>query len=122
MQAVISEADLVELRHALEDAWADAALNRRWQRFALQLDEARCERLVRIAARHGLGGKAWQWLPSVAATEGWALPDGGQAGPQPGWARTKPPVKTRSARPTIAACKASTSTCLSSVPASPGPR
>jgi hypothetical protein len=111
-----------ELRHALEDAWADAALNRRWQRFALQLDEATCERLVRIAARHGLGGKAWQWLPIAAATEGWALPHGGQAGPQPGWARGKPPVKTRSVRPTIAACRASTSTCLSSAPASPGPR
>ena len=111
-----------ELRHALEDAWADAALNRRWQRFALQLDEATCERLVRIAARHGLGGKAWQWLPSASATDGWALPHGGQAGPQPGWTRSKPPVKTRGARPTIAPCKASTSTCLSSAPASPGPR
>ena len=111
-----------QVRQALEDAWADAALNRRWQRFALQLDEATCERLVRIAARHGLGGKAWQWLPSAAATEGWALPLGGQAGPQPGWARSKAPVKTRGARPTIAACRTSTSTCWSSAPASPGPR
>jgi hypothetical protein len=61
-----------ELRHALEDFWTDAAVNRRWQRFALQLDEAACERAVRIAARRGLGGKGWQWLPAAAATEGWA--------------------------------------------------
>ena len=111
-----------ELRHALEDAWADAALSRRWQRFALQLDEATCERLVRIAARHGLGGKTWQWLPCATATEGWALPHGGQAGPQPGWARDKPPVKARSSADTIAACKHSTSMCSSSAPALPAPR
>jgi hypothetical protein len=61
-----------DLRHALEDFWTDAAVNRRWQRFALQLDEAACERAVRIAARQGLGGRGWQWLPAAAATEGWA--------------------------------------------------
>jgi hypothetical protein len=66
----------VELRHALEDFWTDAAVNRRWQRFALQLNEAACERAVRIAARRGLGGKGWQWLPASAATEGWATAAG----------------------------------------------
>ena len=99
-------AEGMALRQALEDAWADAALLRRWQRFALQLDEAQCERLVRIAGRLGLGGKAWQWLPGSAATEGWALPAGGQSGPPPGWARRAPPVKARNDAPTIAACKA----------------
>jgi hypothetical protein len=74
-----------DLRHALEDFWTDAAVNRRWQRFALQMDEASCERAVRIAARRGLGGKGWQWLPSAAATEGWAMSDGGPA--------AKPPMK-----------------------------
>ncbi len=83
-----------ELRHALEDLWLDAAVNRRWQRFALQLDEAACERLVRQAARRGLGGRGWQWLPRAAATEGWALASEGYAGPRPEWSRTKPPVKT----------------------------
>jgi hypothetical protein len=66
----------VELRHALEDFWTDAAVNRRWQRFALQLNEAACERAVRIAARRGLGGKGWQWLPASTATEGWATAAG----------------------------------------------
>ena len=72
----------------------DAAVNRRWQRFALQLDEAVCERLVRQAARRGLGGKGWQWLPRAAATEGWALASEGYAGPRPEWSKRKPPVKT----------------------------
>jgi hypothetical protein len=62
------------LRQALEDLWTDAAVNRRWQRFALQLNAADCERAVRIAARRGLGGRGWQWLPRAAATEGWGLP------------------------------------------------
>jgi hypothetical protein len=62
-----------DLRHALEDLWTDAAVNRRWQRFALQLDEAACERAVRIAGKRGLGGKGWQWLPTASATEGWAM-------------------------------------------------
>jgi hypothetical protein len=85
-----------ELRHALEDLWTDAAVNRRWQRFALQLSEADCERLVRLAARRGLGGSGWQWLPRAAATDGWALEREGAAAPQPGWARAaRPPVKVR---------------------------
>lgn len=91
-----------ELRHALEDLWTDAAVNRRWQRFALQLGEADCERLVRLAARRGLGGSGWQWLPRAAATEGWALERGGALAPQPGWAKAaRPPVK-RTADFTIA--------------------
>jgi hypothetical protein len=89
------------LRHALEDLWTDAAVNRRWQRFALQLGEADCERLVRLAAKRGLAGKGWQWLPRAAATEGWALDHEGQTGPKPAWATalaTKPPVKRIAAR------------------------
>jgi hypothetical protein len=90
-----------ELRHALEDLWTDAAVNRRWQRFALQLGEADCERLVRLAARRGLAGRGWHWLPRAAATEGWALDHDGQTGPKPAWASalaSKPPVKRIAAR------------------------
>ena len=111
------------LRHALEDLWADAAVNRRWQRFALQLTEADAERLVKIASRRGLAGKTWQWLPRATATEGWALASGGYAGPRPGWARAKPPVKSGAGVPaTISRWSSSPSTCSSSVPASPAPR
>jgi hypothetical protein len=111
----------LELRQALEDLWTDAAVNRRWQRLALQLDETICERLVRQAARRGLGGKGWQWLPRAAATEGWALANAGYAGPRPGWAPAKPPVKTVAAS-TIGAWSRKTSTSSSSAPASPVPR
>jgi hypothetical protein len=73
-----------DLRNALEDLWTDAAVNRRWQRFALQLDEAACERAVRMASKLRLGGRGWQWLPQATATDGWAIQDSA-----PG----KPPVK-----------------------------
>jgi hypothetical protein len=76
-----------ELRHALEDLWRDAAVNRRWQRFALQLIDAHAERLVRIAGKHGLGGRGWQWLPRAAAVDGWALDSDGCSG------AARPPVK-----------------------------
>jgi hypothetical protein len=76
-----------ELRHALEDLWRDAAVNRRWQRFALQLIDAHAERLVRIAGKHGLGGRGWQWLPRAAAVDGWALDSDGYSG------AARPPVK-----------------------------
>ena len=72
----------LDLRHALEDLWTDAAVNRRWQRFVLQLDDATCERVLRLALRRGLGGKTWQWLPRSAATEGWGLATEGDAGPR----------------------------------------
>jgi hypothetical protein len=68
-----------DLRHALEDLWRDAAVNRRWQRFALQLDAGACERALRIAARRGLAGKGWRWLPQASATEGWALDRAGHS-------------------------------------------
>ena len=111
------------LRHALEDLWADAAVNRRWQRVALQLTEADAERLVKIASRRGLGGRSWQWLPRATATEGWALATDGYAGPRPGWARAKPPVKSAAGAPaTISRWSTPTSTCSSSVPALPVPR
>ena len=111
------------LRHALEDLWLDAAVNRRWQRFALQLSEADAERLVRQAARRGLGGKGWQWLPHAAATDGWALATEGYAGPRPGWARAKPPVKhAQATAPTIGAWPLSNSTSSSSALALPAPR
>ncbi len=73
-----------DLRHALEDLWTDAAVNRRWQRLALQLDEAACERAVRMAAKLRLGGRGWQWMPQAAATDGWAMQTG---------TPLKPPVK-----------------------------
>jgi hypothetical protein len=84
----------LELRQALEDLWRDAAVNRRWQRFALQLDEAACERAVRVAARRGLAGRGWQWLPRAAATDGWATETQGRSAGAAVAVVAEPPVKT----------------------------
>jgi hypothetical protein len=67
------------LRHALEDAWADARVNRCWQRFALQLDEALIERLLQRCAAGALAGTRWLLHDFATAIEGWALDNGGRA-------------------------------------------
>ena len=67
------DADLQALRDALEDAWADARVNRCWQRFALQLDEPTVERLLQRCAAAGLAGTHLLLHESATATEGWAL-------------------------------------------------
>lgn len=77
------------LRRALEDAWTHPLVQRRWQRLALRLTGADCERLVELACRRGLAGRECRWLPPAAATDGWALEtrgyvaagDSGPAGP-----------------------------------------
>lgn len=69
--------DRAALRRALEDLWRDPLVLRRWQRLALRLDAAACERIVQSAERRGLLGGALRWLPLEAATEGWALASGG---------------------------------------------
>src|SRR4029450_5175187 len=61
------------LRRAMEDAWSDPLVNRRWQRVSLQLTEAECERLVHYAGHRGLAGTDWRTLGHEAATGGWAL-------------------------------------------------
>ncbi|MBN8487988.1 MAG: hypothetical protein J0M20_09740 [Burkholderiales bacterium] len=71
------ERDPLQLRQRLEDAWRDAALLRRWQRFARHLDAAQAEALVARAVRSGLGGTEVQLHPTERATEGWALETGG---------------------------------------------
>lgn len=68
-----------ELRRALEDSWADPLVNRRWQRLALRLTAADCERLLQRAARRELLVGGGRWLDAGAATDGWALPAAGAA-------------------------------------------
>jgi len=76
------------LRHALEDAWCDARVNRCWQRFALQLDEAAIERLLQRCADGALAGTRVLLHERATATEGWALDSGG-------WAATAGPALRR---------------------------
>ena len=73
------DADAWALRHALEDAWCDARVNRCWQRFALQLDEALIERLLARCAAGALSGTRVLLHELARATEGWALDSGGWA-------------------------------------------
>jgi hypothetical protein len=73
------DADALALRHALEDAWCDALVNRCWQRFALHLDEALVERLLQRCVAGALSGTRVLLHELARATEGWALDSGGWA-------------------------------------------
>lgn len=62
-----------DIRWALEDAWSDALVQRRWVRFALQLNAAQAEALVQRAAAKRLSAVHVQSHPAANATEGWAI-------------------------------------------------
>ncbi len=64
------------LRRALEDAWLQERVQRRWQHFVLSLGEAATEALLETAARQGLAGVHVLHHAAQAATEGWALQAG----------------------------------------------
>jgi hypothetical protein len=74
------QADAAALREALQQAWSHPLVARRWQRLALALPAAECERLLRYAERRGLLPAGCRWLETDAATEGWALQRAGVAG------------------------------------------
>lgn len=71
--------DSPAMRRAMEDAWSDDLVNRRWQRLSLRLTEADCERLVRLADKRGLAGPSARRLERSLATDGWALETAGYA-------------------------------------------
>lgn len=73
-----------ELRRAMEHAWAQPLVLRRWQRVALRLTPAKCERIVQMAVQRRLAGPHVRCLSLAQATDGWALDTaGGRAtGPQ----------------------------------------
>jgi hypothetical protein len=62
-----------EIRWALEDAWSDTLVLKRWSRFALQLSAAQAESLVQRAAAKRLATVHVQRHAAPRATEGWAL-------------------------------------------------
>lgn len=71
-------ADRTAVRQALEDSWADPLVQRRWQRLALRLTPADCERLLQRAAARDLATPGAHWLALDRATEGWALGTAGR--------------------------------------------
>lgn len=66
-----------EIRWALEDAWSQPLVQKRWTRFALQLSAAQAEALVQRAAAKRLCPVHVQRHAETRATEGWALEQGG---------------------------------------------
>lgn len=61
-------------REALEDAWADIRVHRRWQLLMAQLGEHDSEQLSEHLASQGIAGHQVRVLAADAATDGWALP------------------------------------------------
>ena len=66
--------DPAALRQALEDAWLNERVQRRWQHFALQLGEAGTEALLHKATEASLAGVRTLNHAPEQATDGWALP------------------------------------------------
>jgi len=67
-----SLSDPMAIRWALEDAWRDPLLQKRWTRFALRLTAQQAEHLVQRAVHKRLSTVRMQSHGS-AATDGWAL-------------------------------------------------
>ena len=61
-------------RLALEDAWLQERVQRRWQHLVLSLGEAATEALLERAARLALPGRRVLNHPAAQAVEGWGMP------------------------------------------------
>lgn len=85
------------LRRAMEDSWADALVNRRWQRLANRLSAADCELLLQRASQRSLVVGGSRWVSSDSATEGWALPHSPPAS-RPAAGQFSPPASASPAR------------------------
>ena len=66
------------LRRALEDAWLQERVQRRWQHLVLSLGESATEALLDRAAQSGLAGVRVLCHAPAQATDGWALPAGSE--------------------------------------------
>lgn len=70
-----------QIRWALEDAWSNALVQKRWFRFALQLSSSQAEALVQKLAAKRLSAVRVQQHAAQRATEGWALERRGYRAP-----------------------------------------
>ena len=77
------DASAPALRLAIEDAWADVLVNRRWQRLATRLTAADCELLLQRASQRGWVVGGGRWVSADSATEGWALDTGSSTAGSP---------------------------------------
>ncbi len=69
-----------QLQAALEAAWCEPLLQRRWQRVALRMDAASCEAVAAALPGVTPASAPMRFLSFEQATEGWALETGGLAG------------------------------------------
>ncbi len=83
----------VELRLALEDAWLQERVQRRWQHFVFSLGEDAAGALLERVATLNLAGQRLLRHDEAQATEGWALEAGGRAA-QPALPLRTPPLRT----------------------------
>jgi hypothetical protein len=65
--------DALRVRWAVEDAWRNALVQRRWAAFAGMLSAEQCEAIVTRATARRLGTQRAQPLTAAQATEGWNL-------------------------------------------------
>jgi len=65
--------DLLRARWAVEDAWRNPLVMKRWTTFARLLTAAQCETLVARAAARGLGTQRIEQVDAARATDGWNL-------------------------------------------------
>ncbi|WP_395694172.1 hypothetical protein [Piscinibacter sp.] len=65
--------DVQRARWAVEDAWRNPLVMKRWAAFARLLTAAQCEQLVARAAAKGLATQRVEQIDTAAATEGWNL-------------------------------------------------
>jgi hypothetical protein len=103
--------DAPAMRTAMEQAWADTLVQRRWQRLASRLTAADCEQLLQRAARRGLIGPSQRWQALEAAVDGWALDSAGLA--------TKEPMSAEAAQAASQAAQAAVAV-QSAMPATAG--
>lgn len=74
----------IALRWAVEDAWTDERVLKRWQTFAGALSPAACEALVSRAAARKLATSAVEVIAPAQACDGWSLETRGWVATAPG--------------------------------------
>nr|WP_298834797.1 hypothetical protein [uncultured Piscinibacter sp.] len=65
--------DAQQARWAVEDAWRNPLVMKRWTAFARLLTPAQCEALLALAAARRLGTQRIEQLDAACATDGWNL-------------------------------------------------
>ena len=70
-------ASQTHLRAALEAAWCEPLVIRRWQRVALRMDAKSCEAVAAALPATASGSAPMRYLGFEQATDGWALDTGG---------------------------------------------